>query len=348
MINPVDSRLFRGDGKRAETPRTLPASRRHTFVQPEHYLPDPSLVDAVNVALMLGQPLLLTGEPGTGKTQLAYYLAWELGLEAPLKYETKSSSTATSMFYTYDALRRFQDAQSNIHQDSALPYITYNALGLAILHSWNETDMLKSIDGKDKKERPVRTYLPDGFEHPGKQRSVVLIDEIDKAPRDVPNDILNEIDQMYFRVPELDNRRIYADPDLYPIVVLTSNSEQDLPQAFLRRCIFCHIQFPDRERMTQIVANRFGWFDGENQEFITDAVRLFYRMRDRGLRKEPATAELLDWVVALRNHGEGLENPLAATPEIVEKTLGALIKNSADIQDAKEILDQWLTEQQTR
>ena len=342
MSSSIQFPIFRGDGEQSKTPVDLPTSRRLEFENPEYYRPDPGLVDAVNVALMLAQPLLLTGEPGTGKTQLAYYLAWELGLSKPLKFETKSTTTSSSIFYTYDALRRFQDAQNNNPSKSALPYITYNALGLAILNSWNPGD---NVAEKGETKRLVKGYLPEGFEHPGKQRSVVLIDEIDKAPRDVPNDILNEIDQMYFRVPELDNKVIAADKNYTPIVVLTSNSEQDLPSAFLRRCVFYHIQFPDKNRMRQIVANRFGWFEGENQEFIKDALRLFYRMRNRGFRKEPATAELLDWVATLRTYGEGLENPLQEKPDIVKKTVGALVKNSADIQEATTILEQWLTEQ---
>ena len=124
---------FSGSRTRRAEPAVLPRSRRTDFLRPENFHADPGVVDAVNVALLLGQPLLLTGEPGTGKTQLGHYIAWELGLGQALKFETKSGSTATSLFYAYDALKRFQHVQSAIPSASALPYITYNALGAAIL-----------------------------------------------------------------------------------------------------------------------------------------------------------------------------------------------------------------------
>ena len=335
--------FFKGDGIRSKEPLKLPVTSRNEYARSEFYIPDPGLIDAVNVALALGQPLLLTGEPGTGKTQLAYYIAWELGLPEPFKFETKSTSTSKDIFYSYDALRRFQDAQSNISSSSALPYINYNALGLAIIFSWNPDATLMNKEGVD---RPLKEYLPEQLVHPGKQRSIVLIDEIDKAPRDVPNDILNEIDQMYFRIPELDNFPISANPDFFPIIVLTSNSEKDLPSAFLRRCIYYNIPFPDVERMTLIITKRLGWFSNENQQFVHDAVRLFYRMRNKGLRKEPSTAELLDWISALRLYGDGIRNPISEKPELIEKSLGALIKNSEDIKDAKIVLDEWRADQQ--
>jgi hypothetical protein len=154
----------------------VPGSRRAEQTKPEGYLADAGLVDAVNVALLLGQPLLLTGEPGTGKTQLAYSLAWELGLDEPLKFETKSTSTASDLFYTYNALGHFHAAQCGEGSRRALDYLTYNALGIAILRANDES--------------AVRAYLPDDFRHGGRRRSVVLIDEIDKAPRDFPNDLL--------------------------------------------------------------------------------------------------------------------------------------------------------------
>lgn len=322
---------FRGDGRRAETEVQLPASRRREFLRPEHYRPDPGLVDAVNVALLLGQPLLLTGEPGTGKTQLAYYLAWELGIQNVFKYETKSTSTAGSIFYTYDSLQRFQHAQSQRSGDSALPYLTYNALGLAIL-------LTKSAE-------EVAPFLPHGFDHPGKSRSIVVIDEIDKAPRDFPNDILNELDQLYFRVPELENARIEADPDLQPIIIMTSNSEKDLPDAFLRRCIFYHIPFPDAERMKTIVSNRLGMFTGGSSEFLSQALELFYLLRRRDfLRKAPATAELLDWLGALVDSAPNTDNPLKADPRAAVRTIASLVKRPEDVEKATRQIEQWLAD----
>lgn len=248
--------FYFGDGKRKrrDTPAPLPVSRRAQFMKPENYLADPGLRDACNVALLLGQPLLLTGEPGTGKTLFAYSLAWELGFDEPLKFETKSTSTARDLFYNYDPLRQFQDAQSGIVGKSPLDYLTYNALGIAILLTGEQSE--------------IKNFVPPDFIHPGKRRSIVLIDEVDKATRDFPNDILNELEHLYFRVPELGNVEIQANPELQPIVVITSNSEKDLPDAFLRRCVYYNIPFPQKERLADIVTNRLGLYSAGSSEFL--------------------------------------------------------------------------------
>ncbi len=319
---------FAGNGQRRTESATLPRSRRPDFLKPENFRADPGAVDAVNVALLLGQPLLLTGEAGTGKTQLGYYIAWELGLPPALKYETKSGSTATSLFYSYDALKRFQHVQSGIRAETALPYITYNALGQAILRT------------RDPAE--VSDYVPAGTVHEGKVRSLVIIDEVDKAPRDFPNDILNELDQLYFRVPELDNRSIQADDALRPIIILTSNSEKDLPDAFLRRCIFYHIPFPDAAQMQAIVESRLGVFTGGSSQFLSDALELFYALRERAsLRKKPATAELLEWITTLIASGDGAENPLRSDREAPLRTLSALVKTVEDRPRALQTVQEW-------
>jgi MoxR-like ATPase len=296
---------------------------------PDKYMADPGLVDACNVALLLGQPLLLTGEPGTGKTLFASSLAWELGFAPPLKFETKSTSTARELFYTYDALRHFQAVQSGLVDRSALPFLAYHALGSAILRT------------RDAAE--VTHVLPPGFEHSGKQRTVVLIDEIDKAPRDFPNDMLNELELMYFRVPELGNVEIKADPDLLPIVVITSNSEKDLPDAFLRRCIYYNIPFPAHDRLQEIVANRLGLYAAGSSAFLSDALDLFFQLRDprAGLRKRPATAELLGWIAALVDIAQGEANPLAR-PELALRTMGNLVKTAEDQRRATDIVKQWV------
>lgn len=322
---------FLGKGEQRKEPLSLPQSRRPDLNKPENFKADTDAVSAVNVALLLGQPLLLTGEPGTGKTQLGYYIAWELGIDRSrvFKFETKSNSTATSLFYAYDALKRFQHVQSNIRSESALPYITYNALGKAILFS-NEPD-------------EVARYLPEGLRHPGKSRSLVIIDEIDKAPRDFPNDILNELDQLYFRIPELDNEPIRVDEALRPIVILTSNSEKDLPDAFLRRCIFYNIPFPGRDDMQKIVESRLGVFAGGSSEFLSDALDLFYLLRgtNTNLKKKPATAELLEWMMSLRADANGIANPLRADPAAAMRTLSALVKTVDDQKKARSIVETW-------
>lgn len=327
--------FFSGKGmQRDEGSGDLPTPRRSDLVKPEKYLADPGLTDATNVALMLGQPLLLTGEAGTGKTQFAYNLAWELRLGEPFKFETKSTSVARDLFYTYDALKRFQDVQSGLKPESILPYLTYQALGIAILRTRTAKEN-KGLVGEDfpSSEKPTR--------------SVVLIDEIDKAPRDFPNDILNEIENIYFRIPEMGNRKVEADRNLPPIVVITSNSEKDLPDAFLRRCVYYNIPFPNQERLRTIVSNRLGSEIEGTSAFVDDALSLFFALREAqgGLRKKPSTAEMLGWMLALKNMADSKKNPLE-DKKLVGRTLSNLIKASEDQEVAQNVLDQWLPQRQ--
>lgn len=327
------NRLFYSSDPAAAAPQApveLPAPRRHKRIGPEAYKADDGLAAAVNVALLLGQPLLVTGEPGTGKTQLAYSVAWQLGLGEPFKFETKSSTTARDLFYTYDALGRFQARRSHAAA-GPLAYITYHALGLAILHANEKAD----LEG----------LLPADFEHRGRRRSVVLIDEIDKAPRDFPNDVLNEIEGMYFRVPELGslgNRRVAAPPELQPVVVITSNSEKDLPDAFLRRCIYYNIPFPKPDRMRSIITGRLGELTAGEGDLLGDALDLFFQLRGEAcdLRKPPSTAELLGWLAALRTLGGGT-NPFAGARDAVLQTLSTLIKTLEDKDKATRVVEQW-------
>lgn len=330
----MKSPFFSGKGKqREEGVRDLPASRRSDLIRPEKYLADPGLVDAANVALILGQPLLLTGEAGTGKTQFAYNLAWELRLGEPFKFETKSNSVARDLFYTYDALKRFQDVQSGLKPESILPYLTYQALGIAILRTRTQKENEGLVDEDfPGSEKPIR--------------SVVLIDEIDKAPRDFPNDILNEIENLYFRVPEMGNRKVEASASLPPIVVITSNSEKDLPDAFLRRCVYYNIPFPDKERLRTIVSNRLGSYVNGTSNFIDSALDLFFALREAqgGLRKNPSTAEMLGWMMALKDMAPESENPLR-DGNLALRTLSNLIKTTADQEKAREIVQRWLTKE---
>lgn len=323
----MKSLFYTGEGTKLEGREGVPASRRAELTKPEDYRAEPGLAAAVNVALLLGQPLLLTGEPGTGKTQLAYSLAWELDYGEPLKFETKSTSTARDLFYTYDALGRFQARESGVNAE-LLSYINFCALGIAILRANDEAS--------------VARFLPPGFMHGGKRRSVVLIDEIDKAPRDFPNDILNEIEGMYFRIPELDNESIAAEPEMQPVVVITSNSEKDLPDAFLRRCIYYHLSFPQPERLKEIVTSRLGEFAAASSTLLKDALDLFFLLRRdaSGLRKKPATAELLGWLITLRHVGNGT-NPLSESPDIALSTLSSLVKTTEDQPRAEQVVKQW-------
>lgn len=325
--------FYSGNGiQRPKGASDLPIPQSKESVRPEKYLADDGLVAAANVALMLGQPLLLTGEAGTGKTQFAHSLAWELGLGEPLKFETKSNSTARDLFYMYDALKRFQDVQSGLKSKSILPYLTYQALGRAILYTRKASENTGLVDSD--------------FKHPQKpSRSVVLIDEIDKAPRDFPNDILNEIENIYFRIPEMGNIKVEANTNFPPIVVVTSNSEKDLPDAFLRRCVYYNIPFPDKKRMEAIVLNRLEERVRGKNAFIDNALDIFFALREEGgLRKNPSTAEMIGWMKALKDMAPDAENPIVEG-DLALQTLSNLIKTKEDRDKAHDIVQKWLTKE---
>lgn len=284
------------------------------------YFPYGGLADAVNVAILLGQPLLLTGDPGTGKTRLAESIAHQVfgAGSQPIVFHTKTTTTARDLLYQYDALRHFRESQLR-GSGSSLPaesYITYHALGLAILRAM-------------RPEQVADVLPPEGRTKP--QRSVLLIDEIDKAPRDVPNDLLDEIDRMRFEVKET-GRRFEADPDSRPIVVMTSNSEKVLPEPFLRRCVFYHLDPPGPEQLHEIVTRRLGGDDGRSGEMKTwmkDAIRYFVELRELSLKKTPSTGELLLWLRVLeRLELSGDENPLNS--DSFPDTLSVLAKTRED------------------
>jgi MoxR-like ATPase len=322
-----------GTQRQASVPVTLPPSLLDRHADPAGYLADPGLVDAVNVALHLGQPLLLTGQPGTGKTQLATSLAWELGLDPLLKFEAKSTSVSRDLFYTYDTIGRFHAAQAGQGAADSLDYIRFNALGLAILRANDPAD--------------VAQLLPNGHEHRAKRRSVVLIDEIDKAPRDFPNDLLNEVEGMYFKIPELGNATVTSSREFRPILVLTSNSEKNLSEAFLRRCVFYDIPFPDRERLTRIVHSRLGEAITDKRAVLDAALDLFDRLRDpaSGLHKRPSTGELLAWLQILAARSQGNDGYIRSDA-MIDPALATLVKTADDRPKARELLKEWLKTKQ--
>jgi len=307
--------------------------------RPETYLPDPGLISAVKVALMLGRPLLVTGEPGCGKTRLAYHVAWDLHKKKPLRFDTKSDSVARDLFYSYDAIGHFHAAQID-GQPNPTPHIRMNALGLAVLRSHALSD-LETMGLKRLLEQSEEA--PEGIGATASAtRSVVLVDEIDKAPRDFPNDILNEVENLCFRIPELRRQEpilVSRDPRLRPILILTSNSEKHLPDAFLRRCVYYDIPFPERGRLWEIIEAHLQETARVRRAQFSEALDFFeiLRGKETGLKKPPATAELLNWLLVL-NQTCNPDDSLAEQEEQVLYSLSALIKNK---EDNKTAADRW-------
>jgi MoxR-like ATPase len=270
------------------------ASEPTRFEGTQSYIATEDLKVAVNAAVTLRRPLLVKGEPGTGKTVLAHEIA--KAIDAPLiEWNVKSTTKAQQGLYEYDAVARLRDGQ----------------LG-------------------DERVHDISNYIKQGrlweaFTSP--ELPVLLIDEIDKADIEFPNDLLQELDRMSFDVYETHETITAAER---PIVVITSNNEKELPDAFLRRCFFHYIKFPDRETMREIIEVHF---PDIQKNLVTKAMKIFYELRDvPGLKKKPSTSELLDWLKLLLNEDMPLEvlqdsNPNSAIPPLH----GALLKNEQDV-----------------
>jgi len=244
------------------------------------YLPSPELVEAVNLSIYLERPLLLKGEPGCGKTRLATAVAYELGLMLEPWY-VKSTSRARDGLYVYDSVGRLRDAQ--------------------LAASGRLTDA--QLAAMDQPETYIR-WGALGRSFRSQARSVVLIDEIDKADIDFPNDLLLELDERRFVVEETGQLVSALVP---PIVLITSNDEKDLPEAFLRRCVFHYVEFPQGDRLVQIMRSLF---PQDSSELITEVVGRFLDLRSqmekdkRGMGKQVSTSELIDWFKVLRRYPE--------------------------------------------
>lgn len=264
------------------------------FTGTENYVATDDLMMAVNAALALERPLLIKGEPGTGKTMLALEVAQ--ALKRPLfEWHIKSTTKAQHGLYEYDAVSRLRDSQ----------------LG-------------------DPKVKDISNYIVQGmlwkaFESP--EPAVLLIDEVDKADIEFPNDLLRELDRMEFYVYETQQ---LVKAKQRPLVIITSNNEKELPDAFLRRCFFHYIRFPDPETMAKIVDVHF---PGIKKQLLSQALNAFFEIRDvPGLKKKPTTSELLDWLKLLMAEDippEALHSQ--DTHKIVPPLHGALIKNEQDV-----------------
>lgn len=273
-----------------------------SFDGTSNYIVSPELREAVNVAVALQKPLLIKGEPGTGKTVLAEAIAEQLGLEL-ITWHVKSSSRAQDGLYMYDTVQRLNDSRfggEGVDVSEVRNYIKYGPLGRAIVAD---------------------------------TRQILLVDEIDKADMEFPNDLLHELDRMSFRVEETGETLVAKER---PIVIITSNNEKELPDAFLRRCVFHFIEFPDKALMERIV--RVHHPDVE-EKLLQEVLTRFYWLREQPqIRKRPSTSELVDWIGALRRSGVPAEKLEAELP-----FLGVLLKRETDIDALKRARQQAAT-----
>jgi len=267
------------------------STRTPAYSGTSDYIAAPELMQTVNVAVALGRPLLIKGEPGTGKTMLAYSIAQ--GLDMPfITWNIKSTTKAQDGLYVYDTVQRLYDGQFGDHDVADIGH--YIRLG----------------------------KLGEAFASP--ERAILLIDEIDKADLEFPNDLLWELDLMEFYIPETKEtiKAVHR-----PIVIITSNAEKELPDAFLRRCVFHFIEFPDTAMMRRIVKVHQPQLADKLLEQALDA---FYWLRDvSGLQKKPSTSELIDWVQALAMGGADPKQLRERLP-----FLGVLLKKDKDVERA--------------
>ena len=264
------------------------------FKNTENYITTEDLEMAVNAAINLEKPLLVKGEPGTGKTELAKQVAIKLGLTL-FEWNIKSTTKAHQGLYEYDAVSRLRDSQ----------------LG-------------------DKKVNDIKNYIKKGTiwsAFSSEEKAVLLIDEIDKADIEFPNDLLHELDKMKFLVYETGE---VISANKRPIVIITSNNEKELPDAFLRRCFFHYIQFPDHETLKKIINVHF---PDIKKNLLQSALEIFFDIREvPGLKKKPSTSEVLDWIKLLLVGDISVADLKKEPKDMLPILYGALLKNEQDVQ----------------
>jgi MoxR-like ATPase len=307
---------------------------------------------AIQVALLLRQPLLLTGEPGVGKTQSARALAHALGLRYD-RFDVKSTTTGRDLLYSFDDVARFRDAaMSRLDGASARSgglarYVELSALGRAIVLSAGANTEVsshltrKALLGEDATEDGPLTLgqlFPGVFREQAEAQSLVLVDELDKAPRDTPNDLLVEFEEMRLRIPELGDVQVEAEESRWPVLIVTSNSERSLPDPFLRRCVFHHLTLsPDA--LPGIVLLQLPDMAGDPA--VAELVKVFNGIRAdlSGLQKPPSTAELVGAAALLRAWPRQDGNPVDLRNTELQKALaGVLGKIKVDI----DLIEQYL------
>ncbi len=263
------------------------------FLGTKNYISTTDLTIAVNAAISLEKPLLVKGEPGTGKTELARQISSSLNLEI-IEWNIKSTTKAQQGLYEYDAVSRLRDSQLGIKIKDVSKYVKKGKI-------WNAFETIK--------------------------KSVLLIDEIDKADIEFPNDLLQELDKMEFYVYETGE---LVKAKKRPIVIITSNNEKELPEAFLRRCFFHYIQFPDLETLRKIVMVHFPEI---KKSLLEAALKKFFEIREvPGLKKKPSTSEALDWLKLLLVEDLDASDLKFDGKNILPKLHGALIKNEQDVE----------------
>jgi MoxR-like ATPase len=350
-----------------------PLTARHD--EAVKYIPPDGLAEAIDVAMMLGEPLVLTGAPGAGKTQAAKWLAHQLNAGEVLRFDVKSTTLGNDLLYTFDDVARFRDAAAGRAFPSEtkplVRYVRFNALGEGILRAAGRDSVLSTVSGEELKGAAIERHRkllddafgpewqPDGDEvrvadllpddtdlsGPGGGRKirVVLIDELDKAPRDTPNDLLVEVENMTFLIAEL-GLRVKTDRAVRPIVVITSNAEKPLPEPFLRRCAYFNLPRVRGDKLKDILRGSLQHRE-VSPDFLEDVSKVTDMLHESqdAIHRKPGTAEVLAWseILAKLGAGPGLKAWVKASEGPLAQSLTALLKHSKDQTTAYAMIRNW-------